>query len=238
MHVESTIGEGPQNWTSVEQVSSLDHQMSLAVCRLKTCAKLWWGLGMENYNMSHVENFSMCENCKKACWKFQVKKHVENFRMENCKKACWKFQNVLKTVTHVVYLKFLCVENMWWCVENCNAWCVENVYVRHVENQWKKHRPQVNKSWPPDVISSEVHVQSGAWGVPLYDEIQCIVGNGHMGPPAYRAVIGDYLQDRSFLQTQKNKIPYFLKRLAILKSWAFHAKLFVLLSTSCCKLQL
>ena len=33
-----------------------------------------------------------------------------------------------------------------------------------------------------------------------------------------RAVIEDYLQDRSFLQTQKNKIPYFLKRFAILKS--------------------
>ena len=50
---------------------------------------------------------------------------------ENCKKACWKFQNVLKTVMHVVCLKFQCIKTML----NISG-CVENMLKisRHVEN--------------------------------------------------------------------------------------------------------
>ena len=50
---------------------------------------------------------------------------------ENCKKACWKFQHVLKTVMHVVCLKFQCIKTML----NISG-CVENMLKisRHVEN--------------------------------------------------------------------------------------------------------
>ena len=50
---------------------------------------------------------------------------------ENCKKACWKFQNVLKTVMHVVCLKFQRIKTML----NISG-CVENMLKisRHVEN--------------------------------------------------------------------------------------------------------
>ena len=72
----------------------------------------------------------------KAYWK----KSVENYKKsmlkisvcsENCKKACWKFQHVLKTVTHVVCLKFQHIKTML----NISG-CVENMLKisRHVEN--------------------------------------------------------------------------------------------------------
>ena len=50
---------------------------------------------------------------------------------ENCKKACWKFQHVLKTVMHVVCLKFQHIKTML----NISG-CVENMLKisRHVEN--------------------------------------------------------------------------------------------------------
>ena len=50
---------------------------------------------------------------------------------ENCKKACWNFQNVLKTVMHVVCLKFQRIKTML----NISG-CVENMLKisRHVEN--------------------------------------------------------------------------------------------------------
>ena len=50
---------------------------------------------------------------------------------ERCKKACWKFQHVLKTVMHVVCLKFQCIKTML----NISG-CVENMLKisRHVEN--------------------------------------------------------------------------------------------------------
>ena len=50
---------------------------------------------------------------------------------KNCKKACWKFQHVLKTVMHVVCLKFQCIKTML----NISG-CVENMLKisRHVEN--------------------------------------------------------------------------------------------------------
>ena len=50
---------------------------------------------------------------------------------ENCKKACWKFQHVLKTVMHIVCLKFQCIKTML----NISG-CVENILKisRHVEN--------------------------------------------------------------------------------------------------------
>ena len=67
--------------------------------------------------------FSACsESCKKACWKFQY---------VLCKKACWKFENVLKTVMHVVCLKFQRIKTML----NISG-CVENMLKisRHVEN--------------------------------------------------------------------------------------------------------
>ena len=52
------------------------------------------------------------------CWK-----HLEKISVcsENCKKACWKFQYVLKTVMHVVCLKFQHIKtmlNISGCVEN------------------------------------------------------------------------------------------------------------------------
>ena len=50
---------------------------------------------------------------------------------ENCKKACWKFQHVLKTVMHVVCLKFQHIKTMLNILG-----CVENMLKtsRHVEN--------------------------------------------------------------------------------------------------------
>ena len=50
---------------------------------------------------------------------------------ENCKKAYWKFQHVLKTVMHVVCLKFQHIKTML----NISG-CVENMLKisRHVEN--------------------------------------------------------------------------------------------------------
>ena len=50
---------------------------------------------------------------------------------ENCKKACWKFQHVLKTVMHVVCLKFQRIKTML----NISG-CVENMLKisRYVEN--------------------------------------------------------------------------------------------------------
>ena len=37
------------------------------------------------------------------------------------------------------------------------------------------------QSWPPDVTSRGVPVREVPWG-DLYSEVQCIMGNGHMGP--------------------------------------------------------
>ena len=67
-------------------------------------------------------------------------------------------------------------------------------------------------------------MHGGAWGGPMCVGACMMRSNASWVVVTWdplqtgRAVIGDYLQDRSFLQTQKNKIPYFLKRLAILKS--------------------